>query len=145
MRYEVFLRADRPLDPTQQAKIVELHAEQGGGTDCALYREAQQVLGADLSVAVESAQAAERLCALAFTLTQRLGLAAFDPQLGRPIGEGERELVAARIEQMRAFAQAVPLSPPSAVGTPRARLWLALVFSIVALLLIGRLLLRCAR
>lgn len=153
MRYELFLRSSAPLTEETLAEIRRRVTEAGreplvlevfrAGQDRA---EQAGITGVDLGAQVADLPDPSLLWRTAFDLATAHGLTVFDPQLSRTVTAGDAELIAERVAQTIAYAQAAPVTTPApGVGGMSAstRIWL-LVAALVGLALVISRALRCA-
>lgn len=68
------------------------------------------LMGVDLGGDLEDPAAPRLLLKAAFPLAEDHGLRMFDPQLGRPITDADREMVTEQMERTVAFMQSMPVS-----------------------------------
>ena len=143
MRYEIFLRAAAPLS---EKLITEI---QGDNMDLGVdpyHDEAGMLMGVDLGADLEDPAAPRLLLKAAVALSEGHGLRMYDPQLGRPITEADREVITEQMERTVAFMQSMPVSTAgqSIVGTegqglsPVTRLWVMIAALMGVALLLSR-------
>jgi len=140
MRYELFLRSERPLSEASLAAVARVAAEDGLAVEP--YRDEVGVRGVDLGAEMHNALAARALPRRAVELAEAHHLTLFDPQLGRIITEADLPLVRERMTGTQAFVEAalVPdaVTPARGMG-PAATLALAGAAVVVMVTLLGRL------
>lgn len=141
MRYELFLRSAAPLDEPLIREIQAAHAD----LHVSAYSDDDGIQGVDLGVDLEDPAAARLLCKAAFSLAEQHGLRIFDPQLGHPVSEADREQITTQVERTSAFMQSMPVSMAGAAqGTegegmaPTTRLWLWIGGALVGALLLSQ-------
>lgn len=138
MRYELFLRPQLPeegdaADPA--GTLLQRARQREPALQVDPYREEGILRGVDLSLDVELAPDPELLPRAAFELAAGLTVPVqvFDPQLGRVVDRAAEGLVLARMNELRAFGQAAPLTPePAPARSPL--FWIALLLGGVLLL-----------
>jgi hypothetical protein len=141
MRYELFLRGAAALDDEALQTAARRLADFGPALGCEPYRSEGVTRGLDLFVEIQQPEAGRQLCRAAFAIASQQGLTVFDPQLGRPVMEGDAAQIEAQIESVQAFAEGVPLgtSASAAPGlSPSARLWLVIAGLLVAAFVLAR-------
>jgi hypothetical protein len=141
-RYELFLRSSAPLDEPALQAIAAAAAQSPTSLVLERYVADGQTRGVDLGAPLDQPRAAEALCKIAFALAAAHQLAVFDPQLGRPVTDGDREQIAQHFERTSAFDGAALLSVGPSPSTRRlsssARLWLVIVLGGATLLILMR-------
>ncbi len=140
MRYELFLRSAAPVADEVEAQV---------RADCpdlevSSFEAEGQVMGVDLGADVEDPAAARLLVKAAFSSATRHGFQVYDPQLGRPVTEADRELITTQVERTAAFMQSMPVStagmaPDESEGmSPTTRLWVIIGAAVLGAMVVSQ-------
>jgi len=115
----------------------EVVAELGPMLRWERYQVGGVTLGIDVIGDLDKPGAGSTICRAAFAIASAQGLIVFDPQLGRPVMEGDAVAIEHQAECARAFIEAAPVGVAPGL-TPSTRLWLLLGLLLLGALMLAR-------